>query len=166
MSEENKALTAAEKRVEKAREKLKQAQARQQQVKARIRSAESKRKRAADTRRKVLLGAYVLDLMGRDEAARAKWLERLDGWLERPTDRALFELGQDEAAEPPAIAPGAPAAGSLLDRLERVQEAHAASLTAKEAHFVASLVASLKAGRDATPAQAKWAGDILSRCER
>lgn len=92
MSEENKALTAAEKRVEKAREKLKQAQARQQQVKARIRAIESKKHRAADTRRKILVGAMVLESASTDEATHARLRAKLDAFLTRPDDRALFDL--------------------------------------------------------------------------
>ena len=62
----------------------------------------NKQERGQDTRRKVLAGALVLDMMERDEATRQRFTERLDKYLTRADDRALF--GLPERAEPPAKA--------------------------------------------------------------
>ena len=56
---------------------------------ARKKAVEAKAKRGQDTRRKVLAGALVLDMMERDEATRQRFTERLDKYLTRADDRAL-----------------------------------------------------------------------------
>ena len=72
-------------------EKLKQKKA---QIEARIQAMEARSKskeRKADTRKKILVGSYYLDL-----AIKEKTLEDLknimDKFLERDNDRLLFEL--------------------------------------------------------------------------
>ena len=55
-------MTALEDRIKTLEERLKQAKVQKQQRDARTRAAETKKKRAADTRRKVLAGALILDL--------------------------------------------------------------------------------------------------------
>jgi len=81
--------------------KLKQARARKQQLEARKRTAESKRQRADDTRRKILAGSLVLDMMAKDEQARARFTARLDSYLTHADDRALFGLDARKEAETP-----------------------------------------------------------------
>lgn len=73
-------------------ERLAQLDAQKKALKARL----SKQKRTEDTRRKVLLGAFILHRLehGRDETSRnlADWLRReLPGFLTRDTDRPLFD---------------------------------------------------------------------------
>lgn len=72
--------------------RLKQLKAQQQQTEARRRTVASRRSRKADTRRKVLVGAIVLERVERGELA----LEELHAWLDaaltRAEDRALFDL--------------------------------------------------------------------------
>ncbi len=79
--------------------RLRQAKARKQRLEAQKRAAESKRQRTDDTRRKILAGSLVLDMMAKDEQARARFTARLDAYLARAADRALFGLDdkQDSA---------------------------------------------------------------------
>jgi transcription antitermination factor NusG len=85
-------IEKAEQKVKELEEKLKQAKALKQKAEARVRAAEAKQKRADDTRRKVLLGAYLLQQMNADAAIRASVLKELQGFLTRPDERALFDL--------------------------------------------------------------------------
>lgn len=77
-------------------EKLKQERAKLQKEAARKRAAETKLRRAQDTRRKILIGAYVLDSM-EQSGGNIKDLRVgapiFSDWLKRPDDRALFGLG-------------------------------------------------------------------------
>ena len=54
------------------------------------------------------MGAMVLDMMERDEANRQRFMQRLDSYLTRPDDRALFDLPQ-KADTAPAAGVGASA---------------------------------------------------------
>lgn len=100
--------TGIEARIKAQEEKLKQLKAQKQLIEARKRAAAAKVNRAQDTRRKVLAGAMILEMMGRDEATRQRFMARLDGYLTRPDDRALFGLGE-KAAVAPAAGAGAAA---------------------------------------------------------
>ena len=67
-------------------------------IDARIQAAKARldqNERKLDTRRKVLLGAYVLETMRRANMSPADLDlagERFSAWLTRDTDRALFNL--------------------------------------------------------------------------
>lgn len=100
--------TGIEARIKAQEEKLKQLKAQKQQIEARKRAAAAKITRQQDTRRKVLMGAMVLDMMERDEANRQRFMQRLDSYLTRPDDRALFDLPQ-KADTAPAAGVGASA---------------------------------------------------------
>lgn len=89
-----------EDKIKALEEKLKQAKAQKAKIEARKKAAEAKVQRSQDTRRKVLAGAMVLDMMERDESDRKRFLERLDKYLTRVDDRALFNL-QVTATESP-----------------------------------------------------------------
>lgn len=68
---------------------------RQKVLKARIDREQAKartKERKADTRRKILAGAAILDRAEKDEAARAELHRMLAGFLLRADDRALFGL--------------------------------------------------------------------------
>lgn len=71
-------------------EKLKQLRTRQQRIEARKRALLSRRARAADTRRKILVGAIVLAKVDQGELE----ADLLRGWLDqvltRDDDRRLF----------------------------------------------------------------------------
>lgn len=85
-------IEKAKNRVKDLEDKLKQAKAHAQQAEARIKAVEAKKNRATDTRRKVLVGAFILDEMEKHEATRTNIIGRLDKFLTRPSDRALFGL--------------------------------------------------------------------------
>ncbi len=88
-----------DKTIESITAKIAQLQARRQKIEARKRTLNSK----SDTRRKILVGAAVLAMVDRGEWSEAEMLARLDQYLTRPDDRALFGLpALDSApAEPP-----------------------------------------------------------------
>jgi len=86
-------------RMERLTAKLDRLRAAEAKVKAEIQAAEarqrarqSKVERAADTRRRILLGAWLLERMKKDEALRARLVAELDAWVTQPNDRALFGL--------------------------------------------------------------------------
>ena len=79
-------------RIKQAEDRVKQLKARKQKMVIRKKVAENKRLRQEDTRRKILLGAYVLETMRKDESANRRMLEKLEGYLTREDDRALFGL--------------------------------------------------------------------------
>lgn len=70
------------------------------------RARESKAARAVDTRRKILLGAYLLERAGGSVADTlvVQGLAFAD-WLTRDTDRALFDLPQARQNRPPTSPP-------------------------------------------------------------
>ena len=74
-----------ESRVERKREQIARLRDEERQLKTQLRA----RARRADTRRKILLGSWLLAQAGGDFRALAG---RLDRYLVRPADRALFGL--------------------------------------------------------------------------
>ncbi len=73
-------------------EKLRQLKAKKQKLEAQKRAAESKKQRAADTRRKILVGAVILGKVERGGWPKDRLLEMMAQTLTRPDDRALFGL--------------------------------------------------------------------------
>jgi large subunit ribosomal protein L7/L12 len=57
-----------------------------------IKAQEASQKRKSDTRRKILLGALVMEMMDSGELDKNKIMKRLDGFLTRDIDRSLFDL--------------------------------------------------------------------------
>ncbi len=57
-----------------------------------IRAREASKKRKEDTRRKILLGALVMEMMQKGELDRKVILKRLEGFLTRDIDRRLFDF--------------------------------------------------------------------------
>ena len=75
--------------------KLETLKAKKEQIEARIKNLESKEKARAkkdDTRRKILIGAMVMEQMAKNADAKSKVLASLDGFLTRPLDRKLFDM--------------------------------------------------------------------------
>jgi hypothetical protein len=79
-------------RIETLQERLAQLKARQVRVEARKRSLQSRRERAADTRRKILVGAIVLARVEQGRISDSDLRRWLDEGLTRTDDRALFAL--------------------------------------------------------------------------
>lgn len=86
-------------------DQLKQAKALRAKAEAKARAEEAAKRRAADTHRKVLVGALVLDQAERDATVRS-WLQQvLDAGLTRASDREAFGLAPLPEAAPAAQVP-------------------------------------------------------------
>ena len=72
-------------------ERLKQLKAQKQAVLAREKKKISDQQRKEDTRRKILLGSYLLKKM-EDETGKTKILAELNEYLTEDRDRKLFNL--------------------------------------------------------------------------
>jgi phage-related minor tail protein len=88
-----KKLTLDEK-IEQQSEKLKQLKAQKQAFEARERIKKKEQERKDDTRRKILLGSYLLKKMQNDEN-KEKILADLDKYLTENRDRILFGLDEN-----------------------------------------------------------------------
>ena len=84
--------TSIDARIKAQEDKLKQLKAQRQQMEARKRAAAAKITRQRDTRKKVLAGAMVLQMMEGDESTRQRFIQRLEAFLVRNDDRALFDI--------------------------------------------------------------------------
>jgi hypothetical protein len=87
-------------------EKLEERQRRLRKEIDRERALRATQARKSDARRKILVGAMVLGLVERGEWQKERILEKLDAYLSREYDRALFDLPQ-RAAHTGASAPAA-----------------------------------------------------------
>ena len=74
------------------REKLAQKKAKLKATEARIRARISVRERKRRTRRLILMGSCIEHVIATDEAAKGRFMQTLDGFLERDRDRELFDL--------------------------------------------------------------------------
>lgn len=99
-----------QKKIEELQQRLARLQAEQRAAEARARASASKISRAQDTRRKVLLGAFLLDQLGASGVAGLSVQGRsLASWLSRDDDRSLF--GLQPLSSPPPGTPAPPGAG-------------------------------------------------------
>ena len=74
------------------RRKLEEKQARIKAELQRLDARERETKRKRETRRKILLGAMVLDRIARGEVSETVVKADMDRFLDRPQERALFDL--------------------------------------------------------------------------
>ena len=75
--------------------RLEQLLKKQEELKAQIRKEKNKlvlAERKKDTRRQILLGALMIDLMKKGELDEKKIIKKLDGFLTKEIDRKLFDL--------------------------------------------------------------------------
>lgn len=90
-------------------ERIAQLEAQKKTLQARL----GKQERAKDTRRKVLLGAFLVHRLENDRdfgPTLQGWLRReLPGFLVRPDDKALFAELLSGSAVPPSTTPASPA---------------------------------------------------------
>lgn len=93
-------------RLEIARQKAEQANALLQKLEAQAKTKQAGQERKLDTRRKVLLGAYLMTRIKGDDELKGQVLAGLDKYLWRDAERALFSL-------PPLPSPAA-TAGEVL----------------------------------------------------
>ena len=84
-------VESLEQKIAKQEERLKQLKAQKQAVLAREKKKLSDQQRKDDTRRKILLGSYLLKKM-EDEANKEKILADLNEYLTEDRDRKLFNL--------------------------------------------------------------------------
>lgn len=87
MTDTPKPKTALEIQYEATQKKLEQLKARMNQAAAKQRAKASKKERDADTKRKILIGSYVLSTQPMENITRL-----MDGYLTRDSDRAAFGL--------------------------------------------------------------------------
>jgi hypothetical protein len=80
-----------EKKIEAQLEKLKQLKAQKQAIEAREKTKQKEQERKDDTRRKILLGSYLIKKM-QNEANKEKILAELNEYLTEDRDRKLFDL--------------------------------------------------------------------------
>ena len=80
-----------EKKIEAQLEKLKQLKAQKQAIEARERTKQKEQQRKDDTRRKILLGSYLIKKM-QNEANKEKIFVELNEYLTEDRDRKLFNL--------------------------------------------------------------------------
>lgn len=85
-------MATVDERIKLLEEKLKQEKAKKQKLEARKRHIESKAQRAIDTRKKILIGAFMLERMEKNEETKNKLIGQLDQYLTRSDDRELFGL--------------------------------------------------------------------------
>ena len=76
------------KKLEKLLQKREQLNAEIQKARAR----DTAQKRKEDTRRKILLGALMIEMMDKGELDDGVIMKRLEGFLTRDIDRKLFDL--------------------------------------------------------------------------
>ena len=81
-----------EKKIEAQLEKLKQLKAQKQAIEAREKTKQKEQERKDDTRRKILLGSYLIKKMNANEANKEKILAELNEYLTEDRDRQLFDL--------------------------------------------------------------------------
>ena len=75
--------------------RLEQLLKKQEELKAQIRKEKNKlsqAERKKDTRRKILLGTLMMDMINSGELDEKKIMKRLDSFLTRETDRLLFDF--------------------------------------------------------------------------
>ena len=81
-----------EKKIEAQLEKLKQLKAQKQAIESTEKTKQKEQERKDDTRRKILLGSYLIKKMNANEANKEKILAELNEYLTEDRDRQLFDL--------------------------------------------------------------------------
>ncbi len=85
-------MATIDEKIKATANKLKQQKAMKQKMEATKRAAETKAQRAQDTRKKILLGAFLMDRMEKNPDYAAKAMPGIDAFLKRDDDRILFDL--------------------------------------------------------------------------
>ena len=91
-------VESLEQQIAKQEERLKQLKAQKQAVLAREKKKATDQQRKEDTRRKILLGSYLLKKM-ENEANKEKILAELNEYLTEDRDRQLFDLPNIEISK-------------------------------------------------------------------
>jgi hypothetical protein len=98
-------MSKLEERIAAAEERLKSLRARHVKATTRQRARDAKQKRRDDLRRKILLGAVVLDLVERGKIERSQVEAWVSEGVDREEDRMLFQQYWDSAPTPESKAP-------------------------------------------------------------
>jgi len=83
-----------------AKRKTDQLRAKEELIQARKLQSIIKKDRASDTRRKILAGSLILELMDKNSDTKARYMVNLDKYLTRADDRELFGLPPKAKTEP------------------------------------------------------------------
>lgn len=83
-----------------AKRKADQLRAKEELIQARKLQAIMKKDRASDTRRKILAGSLILELMDKNPDTKARYMANLDKYLTRADDRELFGLSPKDKTAP------------------------------------------------------------------
>jgi hypothetical protein len=92
-----------------AKRKADQLRAKEELIQARKLQSIIKKDRASDTRRKILAGALILEMMEKNPDTKARWLGNFDKYLTRADDRELFGLPVKDKSTPGEGEPNAAA---------------------------------------------------------
>ena len=87
--------------IEAQAQKLAELKAKKAKMDARGRSKEKADERKKETRRLVLLGAFLKSRMDASEDAKSKTLAGLDTFLKRPEERILFDFPEIKTTKTP-----------------------------------------------------------------
>lgn len=85
-------MATIEEKIKALETKLKQEKAKKQKIESMKRVAEAKAQRSKDTRKKILLGAFLMERMEKSQEYVDKVMPGLGQFLKRDDDRALFNL--------------------------------------------------------------------------
>lgn len=95
MTDKSEKIALIDNKILSMREKIKQEMARKQKIMAAMRHNESKKARSDDARRKILIGAFVLEQLQKNGISPSMFTcegKTFSEWLLRDGDRALFNL--------------------------------------------------------------------------
>ncbi|MES2899048.1 MAG: hypothetical protein V4723_04925 [Pseudomonadota bacterium] len=85
-------MSSIDQRIEAIETRIRQLRLQKQQVEARKRAEQSKRQKSEELRRKILIGAAILDKVERGEWTEAKLRELMAQVIVKADERALFGL--------------------------------------------------------------------------
>lgn len=88
----NKKKLTLDQKIEQQTDKLKQLKAQKQAIEAREKKRQSEQQRKDETRKKILLGSYLLKKMSENEYENKKILDDLNEYLTEDRDKKLFNL--------------------------------------------------------------------------
>jgi hypothetical protein len=102
MKTETNKLAELESQIAATKQKLSQLKALQRKNMELRKKEEQEAARKADTRRKILVGAFLLERMHRDARLAAETLAQLDNYLTRDDERSLFGFSALRPEQQPA----------------------------------------------------------------
>ena len=89
---QGKIMRPLEQRIAALEEQLKQQKAKAQKIAAAIKAKENGKARKLENRKKMLIGAMIFAQMNKNESLQENILARLDGFLTKDSERAVFGL--------------------------------------------------------------------------